>query len=77
MSLYQCIRTSFWIYVAFCVFLFIFAESNVWEPRIIEEQKGDIIFLKKEPVLHWDRFGLYVKNIPGELADRMQYFRPY
>jgi len=68
-------RVFFWVYVAFCVFLFVFAESNVWEPRIVEEKRGDFVFLKKEPALHWDRFPLYIRNIPGELTNRMNWFK--
>lgn len=74
-GIFTYVRVFFWVYVAFCVFLFIFAESNAWEPRIVEEKRGDLVFLRKESALHWDRFSLYVRNIPDELANRMNWFK--
>lgn len=74
-SIFAYLRVFFWVYVAFCVFLFVFAESNVWEPRIVEEVRGELVFLKKEPALHWERFSLYIRNIPDELANRMDWFK--
>lgn len=75
MRLYTYFRTFFWFYVVFCVFLFIFAESNVWDPQLIEEKRNNSTILIKKPVLRWDRFGDYVTNIPSELANRAQWLR--
>ena len=77
MSLYDWCRMFFWFYVIFCVFIFIFAESNVWEPKIVEEVVGDIVFLRQEACMHWDRFFIYTKNIPRDVIYNLSAYFKY
>lgn len=78
MGLYSWFRAVFWLYVIFCVFIFIFAESNVWEPKVVEEDIGGLILVKMEPCMHWDRFFIYTKNIPRNVIYNLgAYFSGY